>query len=222
MPRDSWGAEWGRYRRQKATIRKVREKQRLLKVDAVYLLRCADRRLVWFGEPQLVVKVGRSSRSPFQRMADLRSRIYELVAYWTVAREDLPRAELVALHAMKAAFGEPCDGREVFYVDKVEDAYSIVASSIASYVANEVRVERHDQLTPFPGAFRGSQRDAMHTLDLTRYSPVAAFPRWIENASGLGATQRPAAGDRIRPRRKARGRCQCEECRRVDIQKSLF
>lgn len=115
MPRDAWGADWGRYRRHKAAImRCAREKRRTQRVNVVYLLRRVDRRLAWFGEPQLVAKVGRSSRSAYQRVVDLRSRCYELVAYWTVAREDLPRAELIALHAMKAVFGAPCDGKEAF------------------------------------------------------------------------------------------------------------
>lgn len=222
MPRDTWGAEWGRYRRQKATMRRVREKQRALKVNAVYLLRRADRSLVWFGESQLVAKVGRSSRSPFQRMADLRSRRYELVAYWTVSREDLPRAELTALHAMKAVFGAPCDGREAFYVDTVEHAYVVVVASIASYLTHEARGERHDQPIQLPTAFRASERDAIRTLNLTSRGRVASFQHRIGSARTFGSTQERRAGDDIRLRRKARGRCVCEECRKADVQKSLF
>lgn len=67
------------------------------------------------------------------------SSAYELVAYWEVPREDLPRAELTALHAMKAAFGASCDEREAFYVDAVEHAYAVVAASIASYATHEAR-----------------------------------------------------------------------------------
>lgn len=206
----------------KAAIRHLREKQRALKVNAVYLLRRADQRLEWFGEPQLVAKVGRSSRSPFQRRADLRSRSYELVAYWAVAREDLPRAELTALHAMKAVFGVPCDGREAFYIDTMEHAYAVVAASIASYVTHAARGERHDQPILLPAAFPGNERDPIRTLNLASRSPVASFQHRIGTATTSSAIQQRGAGDDIRPARKARGRCVCGECRKADVQKSLF
>lgn len=223
MPRDAWGAEWGRHRRHKAAVmRRAREKRRAQRVNVVYLLRRVDRRLAWFGEPQLVAKVGRSSRSAYQRMVDLRSRCYELIACWTVAREDLPRAELIALHAMKSVFGAPCDGKEAFYVDTVEHAHAVVATSLASYLPPETSGERHAQLVQISAAFRASKRDEMRAFNTSDRSPAAWLPRRTGNAGPSGTARVRGAADETRLAKKVRGRCPCEECRKADVQKSLF
>jgi hypothetical protein len=222
MPRDAWGAEWGRYRRHKATMRRTREKRRAQRVNVVYLLRRVDRRLAWFGEPQLVAKVGRSSRSAYQRVVDLRSRCYELVAYWTVAGEDLPRAELTALHAMKSVFGAPCDGKEAFYVDTVEHAHAVVAASLTSYLPPETRGGHHDQLVQVSAALRASEQDEMRAFNTSDRSPAAWLPRRTGNVGPSGTARVRSAADEIRVAKKVRGRCPCEECRKADVQKSLF
>lgn len=222
MPRDARGAEWGRYRKAAMNRRRTAQERRRLKIAAVYLLRRFDSELTWFGAPQSVAKVGRSARSPFQRVIELAAHRYEVFAYWIVAHGDLQPAERAALHAMRSAFVTLRGGREAFYVGTMEHAHAVVEASIALYAIKRVRVDPHGESICLSESGRATDREVIRGLPLGGPGRATLDYRTEVARFGDGAGQHNAEQNARPRRRKSRGRCLCEECRRTDDQKSLI
>jgi hypothetical protein len=61
MARNAWGADWGRYHRQKLEKKRMTA-ARVEQTPCIYLLYKVDDKHTWFGEPVLIIKVGKSER----------------------------------------------------------------------------------------------------------------------------------------------------------------
>ena len=88
MGRDAFGADWGGYRREQAE-RKYRRREVRPSIYLAYRVRAG---VTWFGEPEVEVKLGQTTRSPSRRRRGL-GPDFVLLASWPVPVADLDETE---------------------------------------------------------------------------------------------------------------------------------
>ena len=125
MARDAFGADWGRYFKQKGE-RKTKAIRRKKPEPSIYLLYRVLPDTKWFGEFQHEVKTGMTIRSPQCRMDILQRDGFHLYAYWPREKEILASLEKDVLKRFREAFGPPTRGREYFCAGRVQDAHRII------------------------------------------------------------------------------------------------
>ncbi len=117
MAGNAWGADWGRYHRQKSE-KKSAVAARKKRTPCVYLLYKVDGEREWFGEPVLLVKVGKSERNVLQRYSEQKSKGFVIASWWSIDLAKLHGCELEILRKCKERYGEPVEGNEVFRVSE--------------------------------------------------------------------------------------------------------
>lgn len=125
MSSNPWGADWGRYHKQKRD-KKDHARARRTSRPCVYLLYKIRSDLWWFGTPGLVVKAGKSQRNALIRASEQQHKGFHLKAAWDIPADQLSACEREVLAQLRTAFGEPFEGIESFLVpgctiDEVQD-----------------------------------------------------------------------------------------------------
>ena len=127
MPRDIWGAEWGRYLRgpSKTRFRKA-------KLPCIYLLCRVRADLPLFDSFQVEVKIGKTTRSPQVRLDVLKREGYHLHRYWPLPSDQLTSTELRLLSVLQDLLGKPTRGREFFLAESVAEVETVITSELGS------------------------------------------------------------------------------------------
>lgn len=131
MARDAAGFEWGNYHRSKN-----RPKGRQPTV-AIYVLYKVLHQSSFFGEPAILVKIGKTQRHPEQRLTEYRNQTinyrnkhdeFRMLKFWEVKKCDLTELETRVLAEMERRYGRPYEGKEMFLADNMESVLTLVSS----------------------------------------------------------------------------------------------
>lgn len=115
MSRNAFGAAWARYHRERKRKRDETLARRK-SAPCVYLLYKCHESLRFLGEPNLVIKFGKSERNALMRFSEQKRGGFVLKKDWEVPAIHLAHCEAEVLRKLRGQFGRPLKGRETFLV----------------------------------------------------------------------------------------------------------
>ncbi|GEM_PF-2649020 len=132
MAGNAWGADWACYHKEKQ-LKKDKAIARKNRTPCIYLLYKCHKSLTFFGNPQLIIKVGKSERNALTRYSEQKWKGFYLEQSWNIDKSILSKCELEVIHELKDKFGAPIEGRETFLACEIEIVKNIISNVIEKY-----------------------------------------------------------------------------------------
>jgi len=108
-------------------------------IPAIYLFFGFDQRYSFFGQPGLILKVGRTRRTPHQRLNEMRTRDLKLFTFWEVDESNLSKCEALAIKLLRAEYGAPIEGNELFAIDDLDRVKEMLEFALSNYIAKPTK-----------------------------------------------------------------------------------
>ena len=103
-------------------------------IPAIYLFYGYDEQYNFFGKQGIILKVGKTQRSPKERLSELKKRGLKLYTYWPVDPDSLSKCESEAIKALTSRYGLPIEGDELFLVDSLEEVKEIIDIIVKKHI----------------------------------------------------------------------------------------
>ena len=129
--KDAWGADWGKYHRSKHDIKKPHKRN-----SSIYLLYkltklIQDNKNTY----DVVIKVGKTKRSPEQRAYEHKGGFHVMTS-WLTPEDILTPCEKYVIEYLKINYGAPIEGRETFLVNDLQEIKDELNIEITKFIKN--------------------------------------------------------------------------------------